>query len=199
MWQGVIGAGLNWLSKGKNLGGLLGAGLMGAGMKKQGAAAQTQSMEDLQTPFAQSQGLINRMTNFGQFSAPFADASTQSGNKAVEDSMMMGMGGSQANAIKNRLKNQNQGAMYGQYQQGLGQAARLQGGIDSTVSQQMQGQRDWRNKVQMTQGQQMLNAGQSIMPTQDMYGEGGLLSGVAGKLGKWGEQLRNTKPIYGGG
>ena len=190
--MGLITGGLSLLSKGKTLGGLLGAGLMGAGMKKQGAAGQTQSMEDLQTPFAQSQGLIDRMTNFGQFSAPFADASTQSGNKAVEDSMMMGMGGSQANAIKNRLKIQNQGAMYGQYQQGLGQAARLQVGIDQSVSDQMQQQRMFKNKVGLAQGQQMMNMGQSIMPAQDMYGEGGLLSGIAGKLGEWGKGL-NTR------
>ena len=196
---GLITGGLNLLSKGKTLGGLLGAGLTMAGMKKQGAAGQTQSMEDLQSPFAQSQGLINRMTNFSQYAAPMADMNLQAGNKAVEDSMMMGMGGSQANAIKNRLKNQNMGAMYGQYQQGLGQAARLQGGIDSTVSGQMQDQRNWKNKVAMTQGQQMMNMGRSLLPSTDMYGEGGLLTGAAGKLGDWSEKLRNLPPIFGGG
>ena len=91
------------------------------------------------------------------------------------------------------------GAMYGQYQQGLGQAARLQGGIDSTVSGQMQDQRNWKNKVAMTQGQQMMNMGRSLLPSTDMYGEGGLLTGAAGKLGDWSEKLRNLPPIFGGG
>ena len=192
MALGLITGGLNLLSKGKNLGGLLGAGLTMAGMKKQGAAGQTQSMEDLQSPFQRTQDLIGRMTNFSQYSAPMADMNLQAGNKAVEDAQMMGMGGSQANAIKNRLKNQNMGAMYGQYQQGLGQAAGLQGRIDDRVSSQMQDQRDWSNRVAMTQGQQMMNMGGSLLPRTDMYGEGGLLSGAAGKLGELGGWLNKT-------
>tara|TARA_B100000686_G_scaffold246853_1_gene256326 strand:+ start:83 stop:670 length:588 start_codon:yes stop_codon:yes gene_type:complete len=192
MALGLITGGLNLLSKGKNLGGLLGAGLTMAGMKKQGAAGQTQSMEDLQSPFQRTQDLIGRMTNFSQYSAPMADMNLQAGNKAVEDAQMMGMGGSQANAIKNRLKNQNMGAMYGQYQQGLGQAAGLQGRIDDRVSSQMQDQRDWSNRVAMTQGQQMMNMGGSLLPRTDMYGEGGLLSGAAGKLGELGGWLNRT-------
>ena len=154
-----------------------------------GQAAQTQSMEDLQSPFAQSQNLINRMTNFSQYSAPMADMNLQAGNKAVEDSMMMGQGGSQANAIKNRLKNQNMGAMYGQYQQGLGNAAQMQQGIDSQVSNQMQQQRNFANRVKMTQGNIQMNMAGSLLPKQDMYGEGGLLSGAAGKLGAAGDWL----------
>ena len=192
MALGLITGGLNLLSKGKNLGGLLGAGLTMAGMKKQGAAGQNQSMEDLQSPFQRTQDLIGRMTNFSQYSAPMADMNLQAGNKAVEDAQMMGMGGSQANAIKNRLKNQNMGAMYGQYQQGLGQAAGLQGRIDDRVSSQMQDQRDWSNRVAMTQGQQMMNMGGSLLPRTDMYGEGGLLSGAAGKLGELGGWLNRT-------
>tara|TARA_Y100001951_G_C11182245_1_gene206646 strand:- start:32 stop:619 length:588 start_codon:yes stop_codon:yes gene_type:complete len=192
MALGLITGGLNLLSKGKNLGGLLGAGLTMAGMKKQGAAGQTQSMEDLQSPFQRTQDLIGRMTNFSQYSAPMADMNLQAGNKAVEDAQMMGMGGSQANAIKNRLKNQNMGAMYGQYQQGLGQAAGLQGRIDDRVSGQMQAQRNFKNRVGLMQGQQMMNMGQSLLPSTDMYGEGGLLSGAAGKLGELGGWLNKT-------
>jgi hypothetical protein len=192
MALGLITGGLNLLSKGKTLGGLLGAGLTMAGMKKQGAAGQTQSMEDLQSPFQRTQDLIGRMTNFSQYSAPMADMNLQAGNKAVEDSQMMGLGGSQANAIKNRLKNQNMGAMYGQYQQGLGQAAGLQGRIDDRVSGQMQAQRNFKNRVGLMQGQQMMNMGQSLLPSTDMYGEGGLLSGAAGKLGQLGGWLNRT-------
>ena len=159
MALGLIPGAMNFLAGGggKALGGLLGAGLGMKGYNKMGQAAQTQSMEDLQSPFAQSQNLINRMTNFSQYSAPMADMNLQAGNKAVEDSMMMGQGGSQANAIKNRLKNQNMGAMYGQYQQGLGNAAQMQQGIDSQVSNQMQQQRNFANKVKMTQGNIQMN------------------------------------------
>jgi hypothetical protein len=191
MALGLIPGAMNFLAGGggKALGGLLGAGLSMKGYNKMGQAAQTQSMEDLQSPFAQSQNLINRMTNFSQYSAPMADMNLQAGNKAVEDSMMMGQGGSQANAIKNRLKNQNMGAMYGQYQQGLGNAAQMQQGIDSRVSNQMQQQRNWANKVGMTQGNIQMNMADKLLPKQDMYGEGGLLSGAAGKLGAAGDWL----------
>ena len=191
MFPGIIPGAMKFLAGGggKALGGLLGAGLGMKGYNKMGQAAQTQSMEDLQSPFAQSQNLINRMTNFSQYSAPMADMNLQAGNKAVEDSMMMGQGGSQANAIKNRLKNQNMGAMYGQYQQGLGNAAQMQQGIDSQVSNQMQQQRNFANRVKMTQGNIQMNMAGSLLPKQDMYGEGGLLSGAAGKLGAAGYWL----------
>ena len=191
MFPGIIPGAMKFLAGGggKALGGLLGAGLGMIGYNKMGQAAQTQSMEDLQSPFAQSQNLINRMTNFSQYSAPMADMNLQAGNKAVEDSMMMGQGGSQANAIKNRLKNQNMGAMYGQYQQGLGNAAQMQQGIDSQVSNQMQQQRNFANRVKMTQGNIQMNMAGSLLPKQDMYGEGGLLSGAAGKLGAAGDWL----------
>lgn len=191
MFPGIIPGAMKFLAGGggKALGGLLGAGLGMKGYNKMGQAAQTQSMEDLQSPFAQSQNLINRMTNFSQYSAPMADMNLQAGNKAVEDSMMMGQGGSQANAIKNRLKNQNMGAMYGQYQQGLGNAAQMQQGIDSQVSNQMQQQRNFANRVKMTQGNIQMNMAGSLLPKQDMYGEGGLLSGAAGKLGAAGDWL----------
>ena len=194
MFPGIIPGAMKFLAGGggKALGGLLGAGLGMKGYNKMRQAAQTQSMEDLQSPFAQSQNLINRMTNFSQYSAPMADMNLQAGNKAVEDSMMMGQGGSQANAIKNRLKNQNMGAMYGQYQQGLGNAAQMQQGIDSQVSNQMQQQRNFANRVKMTQGNIQMNMAGSLLPKQDMYGEGGLLSGIAGKLGEWGKGL-NTR------
>lgn len=201
MALGLIPGAMNFLAGGggKALGGLLGAGLGMKGYNKMGQAAQTQSMEDLQSPFAQSQNLINRMTNFSQYSAPMADMNLQAGNKAVEDSMMMGQGGSQANAIKNRLKNQNMGAMYGQYQQGLGNAAQMQQGIDSQVSNQMQQQRNFANKVKMTQGNIQMNMAGSLLPKQDMYGEGGLLSGAAGKIGELGKSLQGFKfPGFGG-
>ena len=51
--------------------------------------------------------------------------------------MMMGMGGSQANAIRNRLKRSSLTGVYDQYNKGLGQAAGLQQGIDQTVSGQL--------------------------------------------------------------
>lgn len=188
---GLLASGMKFLAGGggKALGGLLGAGLGMKGYNKMGQAAQTQSEEDLRTPFSRSQDLVGRMTNFSQYSAPMADMNLQAGNKAVEDSMMMGQSGSQANAIKNRLKNQNMGAMYGQYQQGLGNAASMQQGIDSQVSGQMQQQRNFANRVNMTQGNIQMNMAGSLLPKQDMYGEGGLLSGAAGGIGNAGDWL----------
>ena len=39
----------------------------------------------------------------------------------------------------------------------------------------------------------------SLLPKQDMYGEGGLLSGAAGKIGELGKSLQGFKfPGFGG-
>tara|TARA_R110000824_G_scaffold218917_1_gene405691 strand:+ start:36 stop:653 length:618 start_codon:yes stop_codon:yes gene_type:complete len=204
MWPGLISGGLKLLggAGGKALGGLLGAGMQAGGYSKFGQSGQTQSQEDLESPFSKTQGLVDRMTNFSQYSAPMADMNLQAGNKSVEDSMMMGQSGSQANAIKNRLKNQNMGSMYGQYQQGLNSATQHQMGIDKQVSGQMQDQRINSQRVQRAQGNKLGLMGQSLMPQMDAFGQGGLmdsLSGGLGQAGKWMNAKFGQTPMPGGG
>lgn len=142
-----------------------GIGLMGMmkGHKQMGnIASNMPSQSELQSPFQQSQGLIDRMTNFGQYSGQAMDLASMQGNKGVEDAMMMGMGGSQANAIRNRLKRSSLSGVYDQYNQGLGQAAGLQQGIDKTVSGQMhQNAQDARN-IRVGQAGAMMGIGQNI-------------------------------------
>jgi hypothetical protein len=91
------------------------------------------------------------------------------GNKGVEDAMMMGMGGSQANAIRNRLKRSSLTGVYDQYNKGLGQAAGLQQGIDSTISGQLESNRQYQDAIKMNQANAMMGLGKG------MLGEDGLL------------------------
>jgi len=156
-----------------------GLGLMGMakGHKQMGNIANNMpSQSDLQSPFQQSQGLIDRMTNFGQYSGQAMDLASMQGNKGVEDAMMMGMGGSQANAIRNRMKRSSMTGVYDKFNQGLGQAAGLQQGIDSGIAGQMQGQRQYANNVRMTQANNQMGMGMGLL------GEGGL--GPEGLLGQ---------------
>ena len=114
--------------------------------------------------FGRRQGLIDRMTNFGQYSAPAMDLATQAGNKGVEDAMMMGMGGSQANAIKNRMRRQNLSGVYDNFQQGMGTALGAQMGIDQGIFGQMGQQRQARNNIKMMQANNQMNLGAGMMP-----------------------------------
>jgi|TARA_R100001530_G_C4310383_1_gene152858 hypothetical protein len=145
--------------------------------KMSNIAANQPSAEDIRgESYGRSQGLIDRMTNFGQYSGQAMDLASQQGNQGVEDAMMMGMGGSQANAIRNRMKRSSMTGVYDKFNQGLGQAAGLQQGIDSGIAGQMQGQRQYANNVRMTQANNQMGMGMGLL------GEGGL--GPEGLLGQ---------------
>jgi len=168
------------------LGGLIGAGMQYQGYKQLGNLAKNQPDEtELRGVFGKQQGLIDRMSNFGQYSGQAMDLASQEGNKGVEDAMMMGMGGSQANAIRNRLKKSAMGDVYNQYNKGLGQAAGLQGNIDQHISGQLQGQRDFSNQMRMTQAGALMGAGRGMMPEGGLRETGGLLMNAVGAAGKY--------------
>ena len=155
------------------IGGLLG---MKRGYDAMGNLAKNQPSEDaLRSTFSNSQGLIDRMTNFGQYSAPAMDMATQAGNQGVQTAMMAGMGGSQANAIRNRLRNSGVNQAYSNFNQGLGNAARLQMGIDQNIAGQLQGQRNFQNQVRMGRANAMMNIGEQLMPEGGVRNFGGLL------------------------
>ena len=177
------------------LGSLLlgGAGLynMYQGNKKMSGIANNQpSGQELRDQsFGRSQGLIDRMTNFNQYSGQAMDLASQQGNKGVEDAMMMGMGGSQANAIRNRMKRSSMAGVYDKFNQGLGQAAGLQGGIDQQISGQLQGQRDFSNQMGMAQASGMMGLGAGLLPEK----------GYRGLLGELGTGMKNLPSLFGFG
>jgi len=151
------------------------------GNKKMGNIGANQpSAEDIRgESYGRSQGLIDRMTNFGQYSGQAMDLASQKGNQGVENAMMMGMGGSQANAIRNRMKRSSMTGVYDKFNQGLGQAANLQQGIDSGIAGQMQGQRQYANNIAMTQANNQMNLGAGLLPEGGL-GQEGLLGQVLG-------------------
>ena len=167
--------------------------MMQGGKKMQNIASNMPSQESLRQPFEKSQGLIDRMTNFNQYSGQAMDLATQEGNQGVENAMMQGMGGSQANAIKNRMKRSSLTGVYDKFNQGLGQAASLQGGIDRNISGQMfQNQGEARNinmglaGTQMGVGANIMGGAEGMQKFGAGLGSGGAtaLQGMGGLLGK---------------
>jgi hypothetical protein len=162
------------------IGSLLMGGLSLAGQyqanKQMGNIANNQPSEkDLRSTFSGSQGLIDRMTNFNQYSGGAMDLATQTGNQGVQDAMMLGQGGSQANAIRNRLKSGQMNKAYEAFQGGLGDAAKLQGSLDNNVFGQLNNQRSFQNNARMTMANNQMKLSSGLL------GEGGL--GVNGLLG----------------
>ena len=153
------------------------------------------SQEDLEGRLGKSQGLIDRMTNFGQYSGPGMDLASQEGNQAVETSMMMGQGGSQANAIKNRMRKSAMGDIYGKYNAGLGNAAGLQQKNDQYVGTQMHENAQDSRQIKMGQAGSLMGLASNFMGgAQGMHEMGigakslgqTLQGGLGGLLKKWG-------------
>ena len=131
------------------------------------------SEQDLRSAFSGSQGLIDRMTNFNQYSGGAMDLATQQGNQGVQDAMMMGQGGSQANAIRNRLKAGGLNEAYANFTKGLGSALTHQRGIDNSIYGQLNQQRQNKYNLGMDRANAQMNIGQSLLPEG---GIGGLLN-----------------------
>jgi hypothetical protein len=156
---------------------------MSQGNKKMGNIGANQpTAQDHRQNFSGTQSLIDRMTNFGQYSAPAMDLASQEGNKGVEDAMMMGMGGSQANAIRNRMKQSGLNKAYQGMTAGLGDAARLQFGMDEGIFNQMGEQQAYSNNIAMTQANNQMNLGAGLLPEGGL-GQEGLLGQVLGGFG----------------
>ena len=130
--------------------------------------------------FGKSQGLIDRMTNFSQYTGPAMDLATQEGNEGVEDAMMMGMGGSQANAIKARLKKSGLNQAYQGMTAGLGKAAQMQQGLDKGIFDQMNSQQNYKNQIGQQNANMQMGMGASLLPEGGMRGLLGLGMGALG-------------------
>tara|TARA_R110000823_G_scaffold201100_3_gene332038 strand:- start:2023 stop:2607 length:585 start_codon:yes stop_codon:yes gene_type:complete len=170
------------------LGALIQGGLGLYGMYKankgmSNVANNMPSQKDLSGRLGESQGLIDRMTNFNQYSGGAMDLASQEGNQGVEDAMMMGMGGSQANAIRNRMKKSGMNQAYQSMQSGLGDAARMQQNNDQYVSTQMHENEQDSRQIRMGQaGAQMGIAGNMMGGAKGMGALGGQLSTGLGTM-----------------
>ena len=154
-----------------------------------------QSEEELRQPFQKSQGLLDRMTNFNQYSGQAMDLASQEGNQGVESAAMMGMGGSQANAIKNRMKRSAMTDVYNQYNQGLKGTLQSQMGLDNRISGLLGSQRDEQRQINMGLAGTRMGIGSNIMGgakgmaqlgTDVASGGSALLKGLGGLFG-WGK------------
>jgi hypothetical protein len=147
-----------------------GAWSMFTGNRQQGQAVNqmARSADEIRGTFDPSQQMINRMTNFNAYSAPGMDAATMAGNKGVETAAMTGLGGSAANAIKNRLRTNNTKQIYDSWQAGLGDATKLQVGIDSNVSDTLAKENSMQAQYRFGLGGQRHDRG------VDMLGPGGI-------------------------
>ena len=167
------------------LGALISGGIglynMYQGSKKSSNIANNQPTEDQhRKTFGQTQGLIDRMTNFNQYSGGAMDLASQEGNQGVEDAMMMGMGGSQANAIRNRMKKSGMNQAYQSMQSGLGDAAKMQSGLDTGIFNQMNDQQDYKNQIGQQNANTQMGIGASLLPENGMRGLLGLGLGSMG-------------------
>jgi len=154
---------------------------MWKGNKAAGNVVANQPTEgELRGSFSGTQGLIDRMTNFNQYAAPAMDLAAMEGNKGVQDAMMMGMGGSQANAIRNRLKKSGINQAYQNFTAGLGDAAQMQAGLDQNIFNQMNVQRQNKFNLGMNRANTQMGIGAGLLPEG---GIGGLLNMGMAQMG----------------
>ena len=181
------------LSSGKGLQGLVGGAMMGKAMHDRNQANKLQSVDALKGLFSNSQDLIDRSTDWGQFSAMAADDATEAGNQAVRSAAMMGQGGSAMNAIKNRMKAAQDSDRYNAWQQNQRQMVGAQSNIDKAVFDQRQTDLANRRDYLTSSANQLGAFGEGLirdtgLSTQDIFNPaakkiGGLLNKIPGFLG----------------
>jgi len=154
-------------------------------------AMQMPSEQQLRNRFSGTQGIIDQMSYTNAMS-PVMDLASMQGNQAVQDSMMMGIGGSQGNALRARLQNNAAGQLYGAYQQNLGNQAQLQMGIDSNIANQMAGNQAARSQMLFNRGG--INQAAGSQALGDALGSIGVLAADdPNALGAFGKNIfRNT-------
>ena len=163
-----------------------GTGLMGLWNAAQGHKGQMElgknmpTADELKSTFSGTSDIIGNMTNFGQYAAPAMDMWTQAGNKGVETSLSLGQGGSQANAIRNRLNKAGLNQAYQNFTKGLGDAARLQYGIDQNVFSQLNQNRDTSRNIAMGGLQRQIGIGKNLMGPKGVAGVLGQIGGLFG-------------------
>jgi len=202
----------------------VGKGAMGLFFGNKGRQQMDQSFkpntyEELADPYQKSQALVDKQSNFGNYSSGAMDLSMMQGNTAANTAMMSGIGGSAANALRNRMRASGINDAYKNFTAGLGDAARAQYGIDSNISNQMFSQNQNNRLYQGLKGEQNYNMGQGMLTDavtgygqmtdeerkkmfqpigqlgKDIFGGGGLLQGV---MGQGRNAFNNIRNIWGG-
>jgi len=146
---------------------------MWKGNQAANAAVANQASEgELRNAFSGSQGLIDRMTNWNQYSGGASDMATAQGNQGVQTAMQLGLGGSQANAIRNRLKSSGINQAYSNFTKGMGSALTAQSNIDNSIFGRLNHQRNNLFDLRKSQAEAQMNIGRGLLPED---GIGGLL------------------------
>ena len=166
---------------GRGLIGMIGGGMaMNKGIqgvnKVLGGLANKEAIEGM---FSNTQGLIDRMKDIGQYSGAALDAATQGGNQAVRTMAQMGnYGGSAMNAIKNRLKTSAVGDMYSSWQDAMKNVVLpSQMNVDKSVAGQMWAEQGQKNKLALQKAQGWIDTGSGMMPSMSgIFDKGGLLN-----------------------
>jgi hypothetical protein len=134
-------------------------GLFGFAQNRKGnrmleAATNPMTYDQAATPFQKSQGLVDNLSNFSNFSGQAMDLSNMQGNQAAQSAAMMGMGGSAANMLRNRMKAGGINQAYSNFLQAQPQIANMQLGIDRNIAQKMYGDDQFQRNYRYDRGQE---------------------------------------------
>tara|TARA_R100001230_G_C5685596_1_gene194579 strand:+ start:172 stop:834 length:663 start_codon:yes stop_codon:yes gene_type:complete len=118
------------------------------------AATNPMTYDQAATPFQKSQGLVDNLSNFSNFSGQAMDLSGMQGNQAAQSAAMMGMGGSAANMLRNRMRASGINQAYSNFLQAAPQIANMQLGIDKNIAQKMYGDDQFQRDFRLLRGDQ---------------------------------------------
>ena len=143
--------------------GLLGIRQNLKGNRMMETATNPPSYDQVATPFQKSQGLVDNLSNFSNFSGQAMDLSNMQGNQAAQSAAMMGMGGSAANMLRNRMRASGVNQAYSNFLQAQPQIANMQLGIDRNIAQKMYGDDQFQRNARYLQGQEDRATGMANM------------------------------------
>tara|TARA_R100000700_G_C3145839_1_gene126131 strand:+ start:268 stop:930 length:663 start_codon:yes stop_codon:yes gene_type:complete len=132
-------------------------GLFGFAQNQKGnrmmeAATNPMTYDQAATPFQKSQGLVDNLSNFSNFSGQAMDLSNMQGNQAAQSAAMMGMGGSAANMLRNRMRASGINQAYSNFLEAQPQIANMQLGIDRNIAQKMYGDDQFQRNYRLQRG-----------------------------------------------
>ena len=189
---GMIGQGIqkatDWLGQGKNLQGLMGGATMGYASNKLDQNWAPQSEDAMRNIFKNTQGAIDRIGKWSNFSGAAADESTEAGNQAVRSALQSGAhGGSAALAIKNRMKLGQDTDKYNAWLKNQANVVQQQQGLDSNIFNAMRQDRGLQQNYRHGKYTGIGQMGHDILAdsgfsTEDLFNKGA--QGLGGLLRK---------------
>jgi len=178
----------DWLGQGKNLQGLMGGATMGYASNKLDQNWAPQSEDAMRNIFKNTQGAIDRIGKWSNFSGAAADESTEPGNQAVRASLQAGgHGGSAALAIKNRMKLGLDNQKYDAWLKNQANVVQQQQGLDSNIFNAMRQDRGLQKNYRHGKYTGIGQMGHDILAdsgfsTEDLFNKGA--QGLGGLLRK---------------